>query len=95
MACTYIIYSPSSDSYYVGSCLNFEERLEKHNSHYFSNAFTSKASDWITFVRIENLTQPEARFLEAFIKKMRNRDFYLKLRNNPEIALQIIREKMK
>lgn len=84
MACTYIIYSPSSDLFYVGSCLNFEERLEKHNSHYFSKAFTHKASDWIKFVRIENLSQPEARFLEAFIKKMRNREFYLKLKNNPD-----------
>ncbi|WP_306454603.1 GIY-YIG nuclease family protein, partial [Flavobacterium agri] len=41
----YIIYSKSIDHYYVGHTENLVERLQKHNSHVYSHAFTRKASD--------------------------------------------------
>ncbi|MTI38526.1 GIY-YIG nuclease family protein, partial [Fulvivirga lutimaris] len=34
MASVYILYSQSADKFYVGSCLNLEERLQQHkNKH--------------------------------------------------------------
>jgi len=78
MAATYIIYSHSIDTFYVGSCLNFSERLKEHNSGVKMKAFTRRASDWEVYFLIENLSYSDARYLESFIKRMRNRAFYLR-----------------
>jgi putative endonuclease len=40
----YILYSPSLDTFYIGSSSNPEERLKKHLANH--KGFTSKAKDW-------------------------------------------------
>ncbi|MCI3939119.1 GIY-YIG nuclease family protein [Chryseobacterium aahli] len=46
MCFCYILYSASTDKYYIGhSCEDLQERLRKHLSNH--SGFTSKAKDWI------------------------------------------------
>jgi len=92
MACTYIIYSPQKDLFYVGSCLNFHHRIIEHNEGAFEKAFTKRSNDWTCYFLKEDLSKDQARFLESFIKKMRNRNFYNRLKADPEIADDILRK---
>ena len=91
MACFYIIYSKSIDAYYIGSCLDMEERLQQHNSKYFVNSFTAKTSDWSLVVIIEELSQEQARKIELHVKKMKSRVYinnrikFPEMRNNLKI----------
>ena len=50
---TYIIYSDRIDTYYTGSCReNLKDRLEKHNTAYYSGkSFTSQTDDWILILK--------------------------------------------
>jgi putative endonuclease len=41
----YILYSPSYDTFYIGSSENPQERLKKHLANH--KGFTSKAKDWV------------------------------------------------
>ena len=41
----YIIYSPSRNKYYIGSCEDVDSRLLKHNTNH--SGFTGKTGDWI------------------------------------------------
>jgi putative endonuclease len=75
----YIVYSLSSDTYYVGETTDVELRLQQHRNSFFKNAYTSKAQDWelkltLTFKSIE-----EARTAEKFIKQMKSRAFIERL----------------
>ncbi|WP_222103924.1 GIY-YIG nuclease family protein [Mucilaginibacter corticis] len=40
----YIIYSPTKDKYYVGSCEDVAKRLIKHNTNH--KGFTGGVLDW-------------------------------------------------
>ena len=42
--CTYIIYSETIESYYIGMTSNTDERIRKHNGK--SKGFTNRANDW-------------------------------------------------
>jgi len=43
--CTYILYSPTRDRYYIGHTGDeLQERLRKHNSNH--KGFTGKTGDW-------------------------------------------------
>jgi putative endonuclease len=41
----YILYSPSKNKYYMGSCQDIEYRIRKHNTN--DAGFTGKTGDWI------------------------------------------------
>ena len=40
----YILYSPSKNKYYIGSCQDIEDRIRKHNTNH--SGFTGKTGDW-------------------------------------------------
>jgi putative endonuclease len=86
MAVVYIIYSKKIDRFYVGSCLDFTERLEQHNNSFFKNCYTSKSMDWELFYLIEELEHEQARKIENHIKKMKSRKYYQSLRSFPNIT---------
>ena len=52
----YIIYSPQLDSYYTGSCADFDLRLKAHNSKKYVASYTSKSDDWKRFLVIQTET---------------------------------------
>ena len=75
----YILYSESSDLYYVGYSNDPHRRLSEHNNKPL-HAFTAKHRPWIlkaTFICGEN--EGETIKLERFIKKQKSRAMIEKL----------------
>jgi putative endonuclease len=75
----YIIYSSSSDIFYVGHSDDPFRRLVEHNTSY-QNTFTSKHRPWqlmAIYQCSENRCQ--ALTVEKFIKKQKNRNLIRKL----------------
>lgn len=89
MSTVYIIYSKSIDRFYIGSCLNFSERLKQHNSQHFESAYTRVASDWELYYRIVNLNQTQAIQIEKHIKRMKSRKYILNLKRFPAISQKL------
>lgn len=71
----YILYSHSSDLFYVGSSQNPWKRLEKHNTSKFST-FTSKHRPWELVAVFEaGESREEA---ETLVKKQKSRKLIIK-----------------
>ena len=85
----YIIYSPQLDSYYTGSCANFDLRLKAHNSKKYVASYTSKSSDWERYLVIQTETNKHALRLERKIKQMKSRVFIENLKKYPELVDKI------
>jgi putative endonuclease len=75
----YILYSVSSDIYYVGYTSDFEKRLVEHNTSE-ENTFTSKHRPWLLeAVYFTGNKEAEAMKIEKFIKKQKSRKLLEKL----------------
>lgn len=85
----YIIYSYSTDSYYIGETRNLENRIKKRNNHTFQKAYTKKAIDWEYVLKYECSNRLNAQKIERFVKKMKSRIFIQKLINNPDIISKL------
>jgi len=85
----YIIYSPQLDSYYTGSCANFDLRLKAHNSKKYTASYTSKSDDWKRFLVIQTETNKHAIRLERKIKRMKSSVFIENLKKYPELVDKI------
>ena len=75
----YILYSNSSDKFYVGQSSDPWRRLEEHNTSPL-NTFSSKHRPWVIksiFGPFEN--RSEAMNLEKFIKKQKSKSLLEKL----------------
>jgi len=92
MAYVYILYSKNLNKYYIGSCLNLQERLEEHSLKKFPNCFTSKDNSWNLFFGIPNLEYKQARNIESHIKNMKSSKYIKNLAKYPEI-LEKLKEK--
>ena len=90
MATVYILYSHFLDSFYIGSCLDINQRLQEHNSKFYRGSYTSRTNDWEVFWNIENLSMSTARSIEAHIKKMKSRMYLKNLKIYPDIAIKLI-----
>ena len=90
MATFYILYSPSIDRFYIGSCTDFELRLKRHFEKTFDKAFTRQANDWETFIKIDNLDMQLARKIESHVKKMKSKQYIKNLVKHPEIISNLI-----
>ncbi|HPT14099.1 MAG TPA: GIY-YIG nuclease family protein [Bacteroidales bacterium] len=72
MALVYILYSSSSDRYYIGSTTQpIEERLHRHLSDH--NGFTAKAKDWIVVYSEEFADKSSALSREKQIKSWKSK----------------------
>jgi putative endonuclease len=73
--CAYILYSETLNKYYVRACQeSIEERILKHNTVFYgSKTFTSNASDWILYLKIETQDYAHAIRIERKIKSMKSR----------------------
>lgn len=91
MATVYILYSPSLEKHYIGSCKELAKRLEEHNSKIYNNkSFTARVNDWELFYVIENLEYLQARQIEAHIKKMKSKKYIQDLVKFPAIAEKLV-----
>ncbi len=85
----YIIYSYSTDSYYIGETQDLENRIIKHNNHTFQKAYTKKAKDWEYVLKYECGNRSNAQKIERFVKKMKSSVFIQKLIKNPNIIAEL------
>ncbi|WP_343606770.1 GIY-YIG nuclease family protein [Fluviicola sp.] len=90
MATVYILYSSSIDQFYIGSCLNLEQRLEQHLNKSFEIGFTHRTDDWELFYSKDDLEYQMARQIEMHIKKMKSRKYTQNLKKYPEIMENLI-----
>ena len=86
----YIIYSKSADRYYVGESVNPGQRLVQHNSRHYKHSSTKVDDDWLLFLTIGCTSRAQALKLEKFIKSMRNRSFYHKLKGDPQFVEKLL-----
>ena len=71
----YILYSSTSDKFYVGYSNNYEKRLLEHNTT-DRNTYTSKHRPWLFKAVFEcGVLEKEAMQIERFIKKLKSRKF--------------------
>jgi putative endonuclease len=89
MASVYILYSQLLNRYYVGSCKELDARIHDHLFKYFPDAYTAKATDWILFFTINDLSYSQARKIEIHIKKMRTHRYIQSLKKYPELVAKI------
>jgi len=70
----YILFSESTDKYYVGKTENPENRLTYHNSE-FNRIWTNRGKPWklVKLIEFENSTLSSK--AERFIKKQKSRKF--------------------
>jgi len=90
MATVYILFSKKLDRYYVGSCLNFDERIAEHNSKEYQNSYTGKADDWELYYKLDNLGYRQAREIENHVKKMKSRNYIQNLKKYSEISIKLL-----
>jgi putative endonuclease len=76
----YILYSPSSDKYYVGHTDDMERRLHEHNNPEKEGTFTSKHRPWRSEAVFQcSPDRSDAMKAERFIKKQKSRRFIERL----------------
>jgi len=75
----YILYSPTKDRYYVGSCEEVAKRLVKHNNNHAG--FTGKTGDWVIKWTEDHPTKSDALKRENQIKSWKSGKMIEKLIN--------------
>lgn len=92
--CCYILFSPSLDKFYIGSCQeSLSGRIEKHNSGYYGGkSLTSQVNDWELFLKIQTEDFSHAVRLERKIKRMKSSVYIRNLKNYPELVSKIYNE---
>lgn len=70
----YILYSASSDKYYVGQTPDLETRLLFHNE-LSEDSYTSKHRPWELVCSIEVPSRSEAMKLERYVKGRKSRRY--------------------
>ena len=69
----YIIYSVSSDKYYIGYSNNPQRRLTEHNSKPF-DSYTSRHRPWVLKAYFEcGRSEKQAIKMERFLKKQKSK----------------------
>ena len=86
----YIIFSESAQKFYIGETENITERLMKHNSGVYTNAFTSQANDWAIQTTIECEGRAVALKIEKHIKSMKSIVYIENLTKYPELREKLI-----
>jgi putative endonuclease len=80
MCHTYILFSKTINSYYVGyTCNDLSERLRKHNTNH--KGFTGRANDWIKVYSENHQSKTEAYARERYIKSRKSRLYIEELIN--------------
>ncbi len=77
---TYIIQSLKDESYYIGYSSNIERRIVYHNIGL--SKYTSTKTPWKLVYVEEFEKKSDAIKREKFLKKQKNKEFYMKLINN-------------
>jgi putative endonuclease len=89
--CAYILYSEKLDKYYIGACKDeLQKRIDNHNTGFYgSKTFTSNASDWILYLKIETQDYAHAIRIERKIKSMKSRVYIENLKKYSELVEKV------
>ena len=87
----YILYSKSVDRYYIGYSKDFDLRLHMHNKKVFIGSYSSRANDWILYLKISCCSIVQARRIESHIKQMKSRTYIENLLLYPEISERLLK----
>jgi putative endonuclease len=91
MATVYIIFSESIKKFYIGYTVDTVQiRLEKHNSAYYDNKYTSIGIPWIQFLEIQCKSVSQAIKVEKHIKEMKSKVYIQNLKKYPELVQKLI-----
>jgi putative endonuclease len=92
VAACYILYSNSTDKFYIGAThTSAEDRLKKHNeAHYGTQHYTANTNDWVIFLIINNSSYEQALKVEKHIKKMKSRQYIKNLKAYPEMVQRLV-----
>ena len=90
MASVYILFSPKLNKYYIGSCLDLEQRLLEHKNKTYFNSYTRIADDWQLYFEMHHLEGVITRKIERHIKSMKSKKYIENLKKYPDISLKLI-----
>jgi putative endonuclease len=90
MHCVYIIFSESTQKFYIGETENITKRLIKHNAGVYSKAFTTQANDWTIKTILECENRTVALKMEKYIKSMKSKVYIENLAKYPELREKLI-----
>ncbi|MFM2305653.1 MAG: hypothetical protein RLZZ367_322 [Bacteroidota bacterium] len=82
MAYLYILYSESTDKYYVGATNDLDERLRRHQLD--NDKYTSKGKPWVLVYKEEYPTKADAMKREREIKAKKSRKYIEYLIEHPD-----------
>lgn len=86
MPVCYILYSDRIQSYYIGwTTESINVRLERHNSKYYDDKWSSRGIPWSIFLVIECESSQQARSIEAHIKRMKSKVYIQNLSRYSEM----------
>ena len=95
----YILYSRSSNKYYIGSTSDVNRRFEEHNNPQVKTKYTAKHLPWELKVSFRcSDSRGDGLLIERFIKNQKSRAFIEKLiaeKDNPEYFKNLIRNRLK
>ncbi|PIZ66550.1 excinuclease ABC subunit C [Candidatus Roizmanbacteria bacterium CG_4_9_14_0_2_um_filter_39_13] len=77
MCYVYILQSIKTGSYYIGSTINTENRLEKHNKGYVASTKNGRPWDLKISQKYQSITQ--AKNIEYRLKRLKRRDYIEKM----------------
>jgi putative endonuclease len=90
----YILYSESSDRYYIGLTTDVNRRLEEHNHPPINKKYTAKHLPWELKLFFEcSESRGDGLIIERFIKNQKSKIFLARLiaeKNNPEYYKDLI-----
>lgn len=86
MACVYILFSKQLHKHYIGSCKDFDSRMQEHINKVFEDSFTRKADDWQEVFCLYDLEYEQARKIEGHIKRMKSSKYIQSLIKYSEIG---------
>ena len=95
----YILFSKSTDRYYIGHTSDVNRRLEEHNHPEELSKYTAKGIPWNLILSFKiSHSRGEARKVEKFIKMQKSRSFILKLiseKDNRDFLEELIKNILK
>lgn len=86
MAYVYILQSKKKNNYYIGSTINIENRLKKHNLGQVKS--TKGLKPWVLRLVKEYKTISLAKKIEYRVKQLKRRDYLDKMINGQDIILR-------
>ncbi len=85
MCYVYILQSIRTSRYYIGSTINIENRLEKHNKGYVKS--TKNGRPWKLKMSQKYESIMQAKNIEFRLKKLKRRDYIEKMINDGYIKM--------